>query len=100
MDGVPPLAVTPGLTTPPAPRLDLASSATLRRGSYVGRPWFALPIVVAVIAAVVVASGAILPPGVSLVTANGLLGCAMMLLVGLTAAIWQSVRARRAVAPA
>jgi hypothetical protein len=80
--------------------IDVASSATLRRGSYVGRPWFALPIVVAVIAAVVVASSVILPPRASLLTTNGLLGCAMMLLVGLTAAIWQSVRARRVADPA
>lgn len=68
--------------------LDLVASLTLRRGSFVDRPWYAPPIVVGVAIAAVIGAGVLATPGTSLLTRDAGLGAAMMLAVGAAIGLW------------
>jgi hypothetical protein len=77
--------------------IDLIASITLRRGSFVGRPWYALPIVVGVVVAAVIGASVLGTPGTSLLTRDAGLGAVMMLAVGAAIAAWGIVAPRRAI---
>jgi hypothetical protein len=75
--------------------VDLASSALLGRGSYVSRLWYALPIVLGVAVAVMIAWSTLADSLTSLMTLDAALGALFMLAVGGALAAWQLVERRR-----
>lgn len=75
--------------------LDVASSLTLHRGSYVGRPWYALPIAIGVVLAVVVGRDVLATAGASMLSIDAPMGAAMMFAAGAAVAVWRGLRARR-----
>lgn len=71
--------------------LDLGSSLTTGRGTFVGRPWFGVPILVALVVAVVIAA-TILFAGTGLsVTLTLVLGVLSVLVVGAIYLGWRSI---------
>jgi hypothetical protein len=77
--------------------LDLVASITVRRGSFVDRPWYASPIVVGVAIAALIGAGVLATPGTSLLTRDAGLGAAMILAVGAALGLWGLRTPRRAV---
>lgn len=74
--------------------LDLAASVALRRGTFVARPLYALPIVVGLALAVIVGAGVLASGGMPLLASNTGLGAGMMLAVGAAVGLWAVVRPR------
>ncbi len=72
--------------------LDLVASLVLGRGSFVGRPWFGLPIVVALVLAAVAAERLLFDDGGVAVTSTTLLGSASVALAGVVYWGWRSLR--------
>jgi hypothetical protein len=75
--------------------LDLVVSLAFRRGTFVGRPWFGGPIVVALVLAIALAARSLFGDGGFEVTSTMLLGSACVVVAGVVYAAWLSFRARR-----
>jgi hypothetical protein len=80
--------------------LDLLSGVVLHRGPAARRPWFALPVTVAVVGSAAISYGLLTPDGGLDGSGAALLGALTMAVVGIAALVWQSFAGDRSAKPA
>lgn len=88
--GVRQFAIGSGIVAVALVLLDMLSGVVLHRGPAARRPWFVLPVTVAIVASAAIAYGLLTPTGGLDGSGAALLGALTMAVVGVAAQVWQA----------